>query len=248
MLTIVVITKNEEEVIEDCLKSVKDIASEIILVDDYSSDKTVEIAEKYGAKVVQNKFKDFSTQRNFGMTLSKNDWVMYLDSDERLTSGFKDEVKKIVGLSPIDKVGGYYVRRKTFFYGKDWGFSDRVQRLFFKPLFKEWKGTLHETPVVKGNFAEIESPILHFTHRNLSQMVRKTNNWSEYEAELRVKSNHPKMNIFRFFRVMITGFVQSYIWEKGYRNGTHGLIEAIYQSFSMFITYAKLWERQQEGK
>ena len=79
-------------------------------------------------------------------------------------------------------------------------------------------------------------------------MVAKTNEWSEYEAQLRLKSKHPGMASWRFFRVILTGFLKSYFKEGGYRNGTAGIIEALYQAFSMFITYAKLWEKQQARK
>lgn len=248
MLSVIIITKNEQDVIEECIKSVKSVADEIIVVDDYSDDDTASIAQKCGAKVVQNKFVDFSKQRNFGISLVKNNWVLYLDSDERLTPEFITELKSIIGREKLksDVISGYFIRRKTYYLGRDWGFSDRVQRLFYKPNFVEWKGLLHETPYIKGEFSEISSPILHFTHRSLSQMIKKTNNWSEYEAQLRLKANHPKMNVFRFFRIIITGFAGSYFKEKGYKNGTEGLIEAIYQSFSMFITYAKLWEKQNQ--
>jgi len=107
---------------------------------------------------------------------------------------------------------------------------------------------VHETPTIKGAFGEIERPINHYTHRSLSQMVEKTNEWSEYEAELRIKAGHPEMTWWRFFRVIVTAFFKSYVFEKGYKNGTEGIIEAIYQSFSIFITYAKLWEMQREKK
>lgn len=244
MLSVLILSKNEEDVIEECLKSVKGFADEIIVVDSYSTDKTVELAEKLGAKVIQNKFDDFSSQRNFALLKAKGDWIFYLDADERLTEEFKKEAKEVVNNFKEDGIGGYFVKRKTFFLGRDWGMSDKVQRLFYKKFFKGWEGVVHETPKIEGKFGEISSPILHFTHRNLSQMLEKTNEWSEYEAQLRLRVHHPKMNIFRFIRVMLTGFVQSYIKEKGYKNGTEGLIESIYQSFSMFITYAKLWEKQ----
>ena len=117
-----------------------------------------------------------------------------------------------------------------------------------KEKLKGWHGVVHETPEVQGSLETINEPILHFTHRNLEQMVAKTNDWSEYEANLRVRTDHPKMNFFRFIRVMATGFTRSYIFEKGYKNRTAGLIESVYQAFSMFITYAKLWEKQQARK
>lgn len=245
MLSVLIITKNEEAVIKDCLNSLKDFADEIILIDSASGDDTVKIAEKNGARVINNTFKNFSEQRNFAFQQSKGDWILYIDADERVTDEFKKEAKSIIrDYKEESGIGGYFIKRKTYFYGKDWGLEDKVQRLFYRKRFVQWEGVVHETPKVDGTFGDIKPPIMHLTHRNLSQMLDKTNKWSEFEADLRLKAHHPKMNVFRFIRIMITGFFKSYISEKGFKNGTEGLIEAMYQSFSMFITYAKLWERQ----
>lgn len=242
-LSVIIITKNEEDVIADSIKSAKDFASEILVIDANSTDKTTQIAQKLGAVVIKHQFKDFSDQRNFGFLHAISQWVLYLDADERLTDKFKSEVSNIIG-NEKDNFAGYFIKRKTFYYGKDWDFSDRVQRLFLRDKFVEWVGVVHETPKVKGEFGEIKSPIIHLTHRNLSNMIRKTNEWSEYEAKLRLNSSHPKLVPWRFIRVMTTEFFDSYINKKGYKNGTYGLIEAMYQAFSIFITYAKLWEMQ----
>jgi (heptosyl)LPS beta-1,4-glucosyltransferase len=245
MLTVVIITRNEEDVITDCIESVKNFATEVLVIDGKSTDKTAQIAIKLGAKVVVNPFEDFASQRMLALKHISNDWFLYLDSDERATQEFRDEVEKTIQSFKKDNgVGGYYIRRKTYYFNRDWGLIDRMQRLFHKDYFEKWEGVVHETPRIRGNFGEISSPILHFTHRNLSQMLEKTNAWSEYEAKLRYDSNHPQMTTLRFARVIITGFLQSYIRDNGYKNGTFGLIEALYQSYSLFITYAKLWEMQ----
>lgn len=245
MLSVIVLAKNEEEVIKDCIESMRGVADEFIVVDSFSTDKTVEIAKKLGAKVYQNKFVDFSTQRNFAFSKTVNNWILYVDADERLTDEFKKEVRDVLDdFREENGIGGFFINRKTFFFGKDWGLSDKVQRLFYKKNFIGWEGVVHETPKIKGSFSEIKSPIIHLTHRDLCQMLEKTNEWSEYEAQLRFNVKHPKMSWWRFLRVMLTGFFKSYFLEKGYKNGTAGLIEAVYQSFSMFITYAKLWEKQ----
>lgn len=248
-LTVIILSREDEDVVGDAIKSVTGFASEIIVIDSNSNQETKKIAEKLGAKVIRNQFIDFSDQRNFGIYRATTPWVYYMDSDERLTPAFKDEVKDIIKYFDVTSfIAGYYVRRKTFFYGKDWHFQDNVQRLFLRNKFIEWKGVVHETPIVKGQFGQIESPIIHLTHRNLTQMVRKTNEWSEYEAKLRFDSGHPQLLPWRFIRVMGTEFINSFVKGKGYKNGTYGLIEALYQSFSIFITYAKLWELQQNQR
>lgn len=245
-LSVLIITKNEEEVIKDCIRSVKNIADEVIVVDSFSTDKTVQIATKAGAKVIKSKFKDFSDQRNNAIKHAKGEWILFLDADERATEKFNNQVEKIINQSSDYSISGYFVKRKIFYYGKDWNTQDKVQRLFKKNELIRWFGKLHETPRVRGEFGIIPEPILHFTHRNFEQMIKKTNKWSEYEAQIRLKNNHPQMTTLRFARVMATAFFHSLIKDGGYKNGTAGIIEAIYQSFSMFITYAKLWEMQKE--
>lgn len=246
-LSIVIISKNDEDVIAAAIKSVKGFAKDIIVVDASTTAETMRISENNGAKVVRHTFKDFSDQRNFGILHTTTNWVMYLDSDERVTDEFRTEVESVLkNYDPSDLLAGYYVSRKTFYFGRDWHYQDRVQRLFYRKKFIEWTGVVHETPKVKGEFGLIHAPIIHLTHRNLSQMIRKTNEWSEYEAKLRFDASHPRLVPWRFFRVMATEFVNSYFKNKGYKNGTFGLIEAMYQSFSIFITYAKLWELQEK--
>lgn len=248
-ITVIILALNEGEVIKDAISSAKDVAKEIIVINANSTDNTREISEKNGAVVMNHHFKDFSDQRNFAILHAKYPWVLYLDADERLTEGFKKElIKTVDGYDEKGSVGGYYIHRKTFYYGKEWGLTDKVQRLFYRKKFIEWYGVVHETPKIHGEFGEISSPILHFTHRNLSQMLEKTNEWSEFEAKLRLQADHPHMTSWRFLRVMATEFLNSYLKNKGYRNGTYGIIEGMYQSFSIFITYAKLWEMQQGKK
>lgn len=247
MLSIIIITKNSEETLADTIESLNSLGEEIVVVDSNSDDRTAEIAEHLGAKVFKHEFINFSDQRNFAMSKAAGEWVLYLDDDEEITPEFKKEVKRTIEDYEKDSnIGGYFIRRKTFYYGKDWGLTDRIQRLFFKEKFITWEGVVHEAPKIEGEFGQIENPVNHYTHRDLAQMVAKTNEWSEFEAQLRFKSGHPKMSWWRFIRVMVTAFFSSYFLNRGYKNGTEGLIEGIYQSYSMFITYAKLWELQKK--
>ena len=248
-LTVIILSKDDEDVIADAISSLSGFADEVVVIDANKNSGTQKIAEKFGAKVVKNQFKDFADQRNFGIYQATTPWVYFMDSDERVTPNFKEEVLDIIKhYHETDPVSGYFVKRKTFYYGRDWNFQDSVQRLFVRSKFVEWKGVVHETPIIRGEFGTINSPIIHLTHRNLSQMVRKTNESSEYEAKLRLESKHPPLAPWRFIRVMSTEFFASYFKNKGYKNGTVGLIEAMYQSFSIFITYAKLWEMQQSRR
>jgi hypothetical protein len=121
--------------------------------------------------------------------------------------------------------------------------------LFKKNKLEEWYGDLHESPRVNGDIGELdEGFIRHYSHQDLTSMLNKTIQWSKIEAELRYNAQHPTMSWWRFFRVMLTAFYDSYIKQKGYKVGTAGLVESMFQAFSMFITYARLWEMQQEKK
>ena len=245
-LTGIVIAKNEEEMIEDCLESLQ-FCDEIVVVDNESEDKTSEIAKKYGARVIKVKSDDFSKLRSEGLKNLSSDWVLYLDADERVTPELGKEIKQII-INP-GEFKAFRIKRKNYYFGnKEWPKIEKLERLFRKKNLKGWYGKIHESPQVEGEIGELQNYILHYTHRDLGQMLDKTNEWSEVEAELRFKSDHPKMSWWRFPRVMISAFFDSYYKQKGYKAGIAGLIESIYQSFSIFITYAKLWEKQLNEK
>lgn len=244
-ISAVVIAKNSEEQIEDCLRSLK-FCDEIIVVDSGSKDKTIQIAKKYGAKVFEVSGLDFAQARNVGLQRAGFDWILYVDTDERVTPELAKNIKQIV---KINGFAAYKLRRKNFYFGNhEWPYIEKLERLFKRQNLKGWYGKIHESPQFFGKLGELDGYLLHYTHRDLSSMVEKTIEWSKIEAELRFKANHPKMAWWRFPRVMITAFLNSYIKQQGYKAGVVGLIESVYQSFSIFITYARLWELQRVKK
>jgi glycosyltransferase involved in cell wall biosynthesis len=244
-ISAIVITKNQENIIADCLDSLS-FCDEIIVIDGGSEDRTMEVANRIGARVFQIKTSDFSKLRNFGLDKASNEWVLYVDTDERVTTSLRDNIKYQISNF---KYGAYRVQRKNFYLGNnEWPYIERIERLFKKENLKGWKGELHESPIINGKIGELNGYLLHYTHRDLTLMFSKTIEWSKIEAQLRFKAGHPQMVWWRFLRVMITAFWDWYIRQKGYKAGTVGLIESIYQMFSMFITYARLWEMQNKIK
>lgn len=241
-ISAIVIAKNEENMITDCLNSIS-FCDEIIVIDNNSTDKTPSIAEKMGAKVFELKTQDFSMLRNLGLNKAGGEWILYADADERVPLKLKQEIEsKILKNSSFD---AYKVKRKNFYLGDfEWPYVEKIERLFKKKSLKGWEGSLHESPIVDGRIGETEYFLTHYTHEDLSSMVEKSLKWSETEAELRFKANHPNMIWWRFPRVMISSFINSYIIQGGWKVGTAGLVESIYQAFSIFITYARLWELQ----
>ena len=245
----VVITKNAEDIIADCLDSLS-FCDEIIIVDNKSEDRTKEIAEKMGAKVFEYSSEDFSDLRNYGLKKANGEWVLYVDADERVTNELTKAIRHLItDDGRVEKLNGYFLKRKNFYFGNhEWPYVERLERLFKKDNLEGWHGKLHESPKVKGKIGDLDGYLFHYTHRDLTSMVNKTIEWSKIEAELRYRAGHPQMSWWRFPRVMLTAFSDSYIRQGGWKVGTVGLIESIYQSFSIFVTYARLWEMQQKKK
>lgn len=247
-LSAIVLARNQEEMIVDCLESLS-FCDEIVVVDNASTDRTAEIAKNMKARVVSFASDDFSKLRNKGLEEAKGEWVLYVDTDERVSDTLRESIKNQVSNRREKSIVAYKVQRKNFYYGRhEWPAIEKLERLFRKDSLKEWRGKLHESPQVKGDIGELDGFLLHYSHQQLADMVEKTIKWSEVEANLRFSANHPQMSWWRFFRVMTTAFFDSYIRQKGWKAGTMGLIESIYQSYSMFITYARLWELQQQTR
>ncbi len=243
-ISAIIITRNEEQNLGECIKTL-DFADEIVVVDNDSADNTVSLAKVSGAKIFQISGLDFSYLRNIGKEKATSDWLFYIDADERVSPNLAKEIKNAVKTDT--KNGAFSILRKNFFLGCPSPKLERMNRLIKKESLIGWQGSLHETPIITGDIGNLSSYLLHYTHRDLTSMVNKTNEWSDVEAQLLYKSNHPQMSWWRFFRIMITAFIKSYFKDKGYRMGTVGVVESIYQAFSNFITYAKLWEKQNKA-
>lgn len=248
----VVITKNAENVIADCLDSLS-FCDEVVVIDNKSDDRTGDIAQKLGAKVFEYSSDDFSEMRNFGLKKALGEWILYVDSDERVTGALAADIKnQILNISPRGEAGKYSafkIKRKNFYFGNhEWPYIEHLERLFRKVALEGWYGKLHESPKINGKIGELDGYLLHYTHRDLVSMLNKTIEWSKIEAELRYKSGHPKMTWWRFPRVILTAFFDYYVRQGGWKVGTVGLIESLYQSYSIFVTYARLWEMQEKLK
>lgn len=247
-ISAVVIAKNEENIIADCLSSIS-FCDEVIVIDNNSSDQTSSIAKKMGARVFDINTDDFSKLRNYGFEKASYEWILHIDADERVTSELARSIKHQVLSIKKKNITAFEVKRKNFYYGNyEWPYIEKIIRLFKKDKLKGWKGKIHESPDINGEVGELDGFLLHYSHRDLSSMVSKTIEWSQIEAKLRLNTNHPQMTWWRFPRVMFSAFFDSYIKQGGWKVGTVGIIESFYQAFSIFITYAKLWEIQKKLK
>lgn len=252
-ITTVIITKNEEEKIVDAIKSAKLLSEDVLVIDTGSTDKTISVSKKIGAKVVEYKTgKSFSDYRNKGLKEAEGEWILYLDSDERITKELSEEISLLIN-NYKDPLGAYAIPRKNIIFGKEFRhggqWPDYQKRLFLKSNLIKWQGEVHEQPVLKDvNIGHLKEPMLHLKHDNLSEMVDKTNKWSEIEAKLMFEANHPPMNIPRFITAMLREFWLRMIKQKGFMDGAEGIIYSLYQVYSRFISYAKLWEMQENSR
>jgi len=245
-LSAIVIAKNEENKLGECLESLS-FCDEIILVDSGSTDSTIKIAQSHNAKIIRYTKGSFSQWRNEGLRYAKGKWVLYLDVDERITPLLRNEIIQLTKKSN-EEFNAFAIPRRNIILGKEmkhggW-WPDYVKRLYKRVSLKKWTGDLHEEPVFAGNMGYLKNPMVHLKHNDLSEMVDKTNKWSEVEARLLYESNHPDMSWWRFFRVMVSELWLRLIILKGFLDGVEGIIYAIYLSWSKFLTYAKLWEMQ----
>lgn len=187
----------------------------------------------------------FADWRNIGAKKAKGEWLLYVDADEEVPLKLKDTILQV---TRTDEFSAYAIPRRNIFLGHEmhWGgwWPDFVLRLIRKNKLKGWRGELHEQPEIDGAIYNLKEPLIHVSHRNLTDMVEKTNAWSEIEAKLLYDSAHPKMNVLRFFSVAFREVWYRGIVKLGFLDGTVGIIEITYQTFSRLITYSKLWELQ----
>lgn len=245
MLSAIVISKNEQARIKACLESIKWV-DEIIVVDNGSTDDTLEIAKAYTDKIFKVDLENFADWRNLATEKSSGDWVLFIDPDERVLEPLKEEIVEF-----IKHVGysAYALSRRNIIFGQEVKYGpfwpDWVIRLLKKSDFEGWIGKIHEYPKFKGKLGYSKNSLLHLTHRNIDQIVLKSLDWSKIDAKLRFDTSHPKMCGWRFFRIFFGEVFNQGILRKGFFNGTVGIMDSLLQSFSLYMTYVRLWQMQQ---
>lgn len=245
ILSAVVLTKNEEKHIVDCLESIS-FCDEIIVIDDNSDDRTKEIAEKMGAKVFTRSLNNnFSQQRNFGLSNTNGEWVLFLDADERVTKELQYEILYVINSSNSD-LNGYLVQRKDKMWGKilEHGEVGNIKLLrLAKKNCGKWEGMVHETWNIKGRIGSLKSYIIHYPHENVSEFLKEINFYTTIRAnELYQKSIKVKLQDIIVYP--LGKFFLNYFIRLGFLDGTAGLVFAIIMSFHSFLVRGKLWQLQ----
>lgn len=239
MTTAVILTHNDEDIIKRCLASLA-WCKEMVVVDDESTDGTVELAKKLGAQVFSRKLNgDFAGQRNFGLNKVRGEWVLFVDSDEVVSPELAQETQGVHG-----EYAGYYLKRKDYFLGK-WlthGETANVKllRLARKDAGK-WVRPVHEIWDVKGNVGELVHPLLHYPHPNVAQFLDEINRYSSVRASY-LYSKGVRSAWWHIIAYPKIKFFVNYFWHLGCLDGTAGAIMALMMSFHSFLVRAKLWK------
>tara|TARA_B110001469_G_scaffold103992_1_gene102714 strand:+ start:1394 stop:2146 length:753 start_codon:yes stop_codon:yes gene_type:complete len=240
-ITAIIPTLNEEIHIDEAIKSVG-FADEIIVIDSFSSDKTLELAQKHNVKIIKRKFDDFSTQKNFAIDQALHDWIYILDADERVTPEVEKEVLEAV--KKPEKYVGFYVRRSFYLSGKIvkyGGFQrDKVVRLFLKEFCRYNGNHVHETIVAKGELGFFKHKIDHYSYRNYDHYISKLNHYGALRAK-QMQAQGKTVNLYHILIKPPVRFFVHYVVRLGFLDGFSGFLIAKTHAYGVLTRYIKLW-------
>ncbi len=239
-ISVLIITYNEEENIEECLKGLT-WADEIIVIDSYSKDNTLNIAKQYTDLVFQRKFDDFSSQRNYGLEKAKSEWILVVDADERVTEPLKDEIILSVKNSNAQ---AFKIPRKNYFLGKwikycGW-YPDYTLRLFRQKY--RYSGLVHETVKVDEPIKSLKNELIHYTYRDIHHYINKINSYTTLDAENKFRKGKKRSILYILIRPQWE-FFNKFILKRGILLGKAGLFLSVLSSYYQFLKQIKLWEK-----
>jgi (heptosyl)LPS beta-1,4-glucosyltransferase len=242
-VTCLIIAKNEEANIQECLASVSWV-SERIVVDAESVDRTAELARSCGAKVFVRPWPGFGPQKNFGMAQAASEWILIVDADERVTPALQVEILSCIGRWKQGDPAAYQIPRKNYFYG-GWVrhagvYPDYQIRLVRKGSARYNDVLVHENLMVEGPIGTLASPLEHRTERRIQDHFRKFGMYTTLAAQEKAKSVSVVHKRDLLFRPLVV-FAKTYVLKQGFRDGVRGLIVCVFASMYTFVKYAKLW-------
>ncbi len=246
-LSVAIIALNEERNIRACLEGVR-WAEEVVLCDSGSTDRTLAIAAKYGARTFQDPWRGFSAHKNLALARCSQPWILILDADERVTPGLQAEIEEILRADgPAD---GYSVARKNFFLGEwirhgGW-YPDRSLRLFRRGRGHFLPRAVHEVLEVAGSVGTLRHPLEHYTYGSVADFLRRMDRYAALASEELFKVGHRCRVQDLTLRPFWT-FLRMYLLQRGFLDGWRGLLLAgLYASYTL-AKYAYLWERERAG-
>lgn len=250
-LSVVLVTHNEENLLRECLESVS-FASEIVVVDSGSTDKTVKIAQEFTEKIIRETNKPNPNEnKNIGFEAASGDWILLTEPDERVSKELKEEILQAINSDlPF---AGYYLPRQNFFLGK-WlryggNYPDWQLRLFKKGKGKFPVKNIHETLLLKGKAGHLKNPLIHLSYPELYYLLDKIRYYSEGDFNYLKEKGwqiRPR-NYWWFFALRpFLIFCLNYLWKLGFLDGVRGLIFAVSSAYADFYRSAYYWKKSQK--
>lgn len=244
-ISVTIITFNEERNIRRCLESVR-WADEIVVVDSFSTDKTVEICREYTEHVIQHEWLGYVQQKNYAVDCATYDWIFSLDADEEISPELQSA---ILGMWKRGfSYDGYKVARKVYYLGRwirhgGW-YPDYKIRLFHRAKGR-WGGIdLHEKVILNGTCGKLKGDLFHYTYENITVHIRKMNSYTTISAQKLYKKGRKPSLLNIFFNPPVK-FIKTYFIKAGFLDGKAGFFISIIGSFYVFMKYLKLWELYQ---
>lgn len=247
LLSVVIITFNEEKNIARCIGSVKEVADEILVVDSFSADRTGEICRSMGARFVQHAWENYSSQKNFANSIAQYDHILSIDADEALSEQLKQSILKVRENWGHD---GYEMNRLTNYCGKwirhgSW-YPDRKLRLFDRRKAR-WNGEIHEILDLKGSIGFMKGDLLHYSYYTLSDHIRQANHFTDLTAR-EAFSRGKRAGVPKLLISPCIKFIRDYIFLLGFLDGYHGFLVCRVSAWATFLKYAKLRQLQKMKK
>jgi len=248
-ISVMINTRDEEKNLKRCLESVRQLADEIIVVDMYSEDKTVQIAKKLGAKVFFYKYMFYmEPARNFAISKTSGDWILIVDADEEIPPSL---AKLIKNLSKNHKGLTYFrLPRKNIIFGKwlkhsRWWPDYNIR--FFKKGCVRWSEKIHSVPLTRGTGHDLEAKeanaIIHYHYQSVSQYLERMNRYTGIQAEELIETGY-KFKWQDMLRKPMGEFLSRFFVGEAYKDGLRGLVLALLQAFSEMVKYIKVWEKE----
>ena len=241
-LSVIITTYNEEVNIAECIESVL-WADEILVVDSFSTDRTVEIAQRYPVQLLQREYFGSAAQKNWALDRVKHPWVLIVDADERVPEPLAGEILRTLASNPA--VDGYYIKRENLFIDRviehsGWS-TDKVIRLFRTGKGRYPNRRVHADLAIDGPTPLLENSFLHYTFRSFDQYFDKFLNYAEWGAAQAFREGR-SVGVTQIAGRPLWRFLRTYVLQLGFLDGLHGLVLCTLQSFGVFLKYARLWE------
>lgn len=244
-LAVIVLTRDEERHIRDCLASVRDFADELLVLDSGSLDRTVEIAREMGAQVEARPFTNYARQRNTAIDLVESDWIFFIDADERATRALGQEVRFVIENCP-STVAGFWVPRRNVIFGKEirhTGWSPDYQ----PRLLRRGKGRfdpareVHELLLWEGETRRLREPLVHFNYETVAQFRTRNTKYTRSEARIWFEEGK-RARLRGFVGQPLREFLRRYFSLQGWRDGGHGLLLSVLTAYYALVRQKMLWD------